>query len=269
MDIMNELPPEKFEAVDDLLAFVSIYDDENRTRAYMRMLEENHHLIRDKVCLEAGCGFGLFAEKMAQMGASKVYAVEKNPLLFQQAKSRLREYSNIVLVQQDIVDFVPNENVDLLVHEFFGQLLYDEDILSLERLQFTPGLILPDRAVLAGGCIDSSGAVDETVTPSVLEQLKGCLVSGLFDDEELELTFPVISWKAGYPLLTATVDVSDQPGDLLYFGLQIYNGNKMICQAGECDNWSYVWTPRAGHKFNLSFEPSARGMDVYFSWENP
>jgi SAM-dependent methyltransferase len=267
MDIMNELAPERFEEVDDLLAFVSIYDDDNRIKAYKQMLRENQQFINGAVCVEAGCGFGLFAEYMAKLGAKKVYAVERNPLLFQQAKSRLSQYYNVKVVQCDVRDFEPEEQINILVQELFGQLLYDEDIYVLNNLKFKPDLVLPNQAVLAGGCMDSEELIDETVNESVLKELNGCLVSGLFDDEDIPLTFPVAPWQMGKAQYSFTKDISSLKGDVLYFGLQILHSDKMLCQAAKCDNWSYVWTPRIGDIFTLEFEPTSRGMDTYFSWK--
>ena len=266
MDIINELPEKRFDELDDMLAFISIYDDENRTRAYFEMLESNRDDIKGKVCLEAGCGFGLISEHLARLGAKKVYAVEMNPHLFEIAKQRLASYKNVQVIQSDILDFRPPEKIDVLVHELFGQLLYDEDIFTLDRLKFEPGLVLPEKAVLMGGCMDSSALVDESVTPEVLSKLNGALVSGLFDDEDIGLTFPVLNWEFGKSAFQTTCDISAYPGDVLYFGLQIVHSDNVICTAGVCSNWSFVWTPRIGDRFELSFQPGNRGTNSCFKW---
>jgi len=266
MDILNELPEERFDELDDLLAFISIYDDENRTRAYFKMLEQNRDKIEGKVCLEAGCGFGLISEHLARLGAKKVFAVEMNPHLYKIAKQRLASYNNVQVIQSDILDFRPAEKIDVLVHELFGQLLYDEDIYTLDRLRFAPGLVLPEKAVLMGGCLDSAGLVDESVTPQVLHKLNGALVSGLFDDEDIELMFPVMNWEFSKSTYETICDISAYTGDVLYFGLQILHEDKVICQAGICSNWSFVWTRRCGDRFNVSFEPGNRGTLSYFKW---
>jgi len=266
MDILNELPEKRFDELDDLLAFISIYDDENRTRAYFKMLEQNRDKIEGKVCLEAGCGFGLISEELAKLGAKKVYAVEMNPHLYKIAKQRLATYNNVQVVQSDILDFRSPEKIDVLVHELFGQLLYDEDIYTLDRLRFAPGLVLPEKAVLMGGCIDSACMADNTVTPQVLQKLEGALVSGLFDDEDIELAFPVVNWEFGKSTFQTICDISAYTGDVLYLGLQIVHQDKVICRAGVCSNWSFVWTPRCGNRFELSFKPGSRGTLSYFKW---
>ncbi len=266
MDILNELPEETFSQVDDLLAFISIYDDRKRLDAYHRMLHKCRSIIQDRVCLEAGAGAGIFSEWMARMGARKVYAVEVNPLLCQLAWKRLQHYVNVEVIQADIRSFVPPEPVDLLVHELFGQLLYDEDVTVLEKLPFRAARILPAEAYLACGCVSSRQVVDATVTQEVLKHLDGVLVSGLFDEDRLALTDTVLSWQPGSVQLSVEKDISHLQGDLLYFGLQIWFDGRPVCQAGQCHNWSYVWTPRTGNRFLLRFEPAARGMQVRFYW---
>lgn len=266
MDIVNKLAPERFGEVDDLLTFVSIYDDHKRLAGYQQMLQENVAHIKGQVCVDAGCGFGYLSEILVKLGARKVYAIEVNPHLFQIAHKRLNKYPRVELIHTDLRDFVPTEQIAVMVHEFFGQMLYDEDLLMLNDLKFQPDLFLPDHAVLMAGCAYSADHVDDTVSPLVLNQLKGVLVSGLFDDLDIPLQFPVINWSPGHLKSYCECDLSPYKGDLIYFGIQIYHQQKLICQSGICENWSYVWTPRDGDVFTLNFLPEERGTEVYFSW---
>ncbi len=263
---MNELPDEQFEQIDDLLAFVSIYDDDNRREAYFRLLEEHEAQIKGVVCVEAGCGFGVMAEKMAQLGARRVYAVEANPHLYAVARQNLRPYKNVRVVHSDIRDFQPPEPVSILVHEFFGQLLFDEDIHVLNQLQFVPDQILPNKAILELKLLSSANFVDEVVTADVLQKLRGALVSGLFDAEDVVPDVPIMQWQPGLKQFAAEFHLKDRRGDLLCFGLKIFHDQKIVCRAEECDNWSYVWTPRAGDAFRLEFTPGERGAEVTFNW---
>ncbi len=267
MDIMNDLPEAQFNNLDDLLAFISIYDDENRSRAYFNMLENHVDLIQHKICVEAGCGFGLMAEHMAKLGAKKVYAVEANPFLFDIAKKRLSVYENIQVVHADIRDFKPDDPIDLLVHEFFGQLVLDEDIYVLDQLAFEPAHIMPNRASLKMSLLQQNDLIDESITDDVLKRLKGALVSGLFEDEGIIPKETILEWRPGRKEFQTTVDLSGQNGDVLCFGLEIFHNDDFICRAGECDNWSLVWTPRAGEMFDLRFEPAERGTSVLFKWQ--
>lgn len=266
MDIMNELPDKQFEQLDDLLAFVSIYDDDLRKESYFRLLESHEAQIKGAVCAEAGCGFGLMAEKMAQLGARRVYAIEANHHLYEIARQRLRQYKDVVVIHADIRDFKPPEPVSILVHEFFGQLLFDEDINVLNQLQFKPAQILPNKAILELGLLNSADFVDDVVTYHVLSELHGALVSGLFEGEDVIPDLPVMQWRPGLDRYKAEINLEGREGDLLCFGLKIYHNEKFICRAEECDNWSYVWTPRVGDVFRLEFEPGDRGAEVKFSW---
>lgn len=266
MEIINELSEEKFYEIDDLLAFISIYDDQNRFRGYLQLIEILEENIRGAVCLEAGCGFGLFSEEMARRGARKVYAVEANPSLFEIAKKRLHKYPNIELILSDIRDFIPEDPVDILLHDFFGQLLYDEDLFVLDSLRFKPARIVPNWAVLKGGLTFSRKMVDSTVTQQVLKKLQGVLVSGLFDEQNLPLQFSILEWLPAKPNYHTKFNLSDYEGDLLYFGIQIFQDDQLLCQSGICENWSYIWTPRAGNIFELQFTPDKQGMKVYFNW---
>ncbi len=266
MDIMNDLPEAQFNNIDDLLAFVSIYDDDNRTRAYFELLNDHVDLIKNKICLEAGCGFGLMAERMAQLGAKKVYAVEANPHLYDIAAHRLAGYKNVQVIHSDIRDFTPQETIDLLVHEFFGQLLCDEDIHVLDHLVFSPKIIMPNQAKLKMSLFCKDDLLDEVVTDSVLNKLNGALVSGLFDDEEIVLHETILEWRPDRHEFQKIIDLKQRHGDMLCMGLEVFHDDTFVCRAGDCDNWSLVWTPRAGERFEIMFDPVERGTVVHFNW---
>lgn len=266
MEIINELPDAVFDRIDDLLAFVSIYDDEQRTAAYLDLLQRHADDIRGAVCVEAGCGFGLLSEKLAQLGARKVYAVEANQHLAKIARERLAPYDNTVVIEGDVADLCPIERVDVLVHELFGQLLFDEDIYSLQSLNFEPRLWLPDEALLKVALHRSQEYVDDVVTPQVLFETKGALISGLFEEEAVQDGLEVMRWTPSKFPRHVDVDLSGKSGDLLCFFLEIYHQKRLICRTGECSNWAPVWTARAGDSFRLQFRPQSRGAAVFFKW---
>lgn len=266
MDIMNHLGRGRFADADDLLAFISIYDDERRTRAYRRMIRSESSAIKNAICVDAGCGLGLFSADMARLGARHVFAVEANRSLYELARTRLQRFQNVTVIHEDIAQFKPRERVDVLVHEFFGQLLYDEDLIALQHLRFAPRLFLPDRAMLMAGLCSAKKVVDRNVTMEVLQRLNGVLVSGLFEDRFLSYKVPVLTWTPRRYVTRVVCDLRAMPGDLLYMGLQVFYQNTLICQAGRCENWSAVWTPRVGDRFRLDFMPAGRGMDVSFAW---
>jgi SAM-dependent methyltransferase len=269
VDILNSLPEDRYNEVDDLLTFVSIYDDDERTRAYHAMLRRHRDLIAGKVVVEAGCGLGIFSAAMARLGARKVYAVEVNPLLRALAAETVGPYPAVTLVQSDIRAFVPEEPVDLLVHDFFGQMLFDEELHVLAELAFRPARVLPDRALLRFGWGRASSFCDRVVTPAVLSKLRGVLVSGLFDDEGARRFYRTAAeWSAAGGLVARATDLAGvgRPSDVLYFGLEIYDGAHLVGRSGCSANWSYVFTPRAGDRFRIGFEWNGRFMEAVFSW---
>lgn len=91
-------------------------------------------------------------------------------------------------------------------------------------------------------------------------------MSGLFDEGELPLQFPIASWTFGQAEREVVCDLSGREGDLLYLGLQIYHGNWLIGQAGHCESWPCVWTLRSGDRFRLRVVPGERGVAVHFTW---
>jgi len=266
VDIINDLPERLFDDIDDLLAFISIYDDRRRLAAYRRLLHAHRRQIKGAVCLDAGCGLGYFSEQCHRLGAAKIYAVEANPHLFSLAKERFRDRDRIEWIQDDIRNFRPKEKIHILVHEFFGQMLFDEDLFVLDGLNFKPQLFLPNRARLMAGLLPSAQILDANVNRSMLDRLQGVLVSGLFEDKGLPLQFPVTEWRPGKSVWRTECSLQGKKGDLLYFGLQILHDDQVICQAAACNNWSFVWTPRFGDRFELSFPPASRGRKVKFKW---
>jgi len=271
MDLLNHLSPRRFREVDDLLAFISIYDDTQRTRAFRALLRAHQKQIRGAVCAEGGCGLGLMASEMAKLGAQQVYAVEQNPLLAKLARQRIsllpKNISRrIEVIEAPLQEFRPPRAIDVLVHEFYGQLLYDEDLWVLENLKFKPKLVLPDGGELRAGVVSSQRYLDRAMTNDLLKSLEGALVAGLFEEKLDELQFPVLRWKFGQALRQIKNDLGAHKADLLCFGVAVTHRGRRVCEAGRCPNWSYVWTPRCGNRFAFEFRPAAAGRACYFRW---
>jgi hypothetical protein len=271
MDILNKLPRRQFEEVDELLAFISIYDDRRRTRALKSLLRANARLIRGAVCVEGGCGLGELSIELARLGARKVYAVEQNPRLARLVQQRIRTLPNylrspIEVVGSPLQQFRPPDHVNVLVHEFYGQLLYDEDLWVLGNLRFSPDVVLPDGGELRAGVGSSSAYGDDIVSPDVLRQLDGVLVSGLFEEKLTERTRPVLRWTFGKGLVPVRHSFAGLRGDLVCFGVVVTHKGKKICEAGVCPNWAYVWTLRKADRVSLQFHRAARGAECLFRW---
>jgi len=267
MDIVNRLSPRQFRTYDDLLAFISIYDDRERLRAYRRLLRAHREFIRGAVCMEAGCGLGILTEELLRLGARRVYAVERNRLLFRLARQRLERYERVTLLHADVREVVPEEPVAVLVHDFYGMMLYDEELWVLDELPFRPGLVLPDGGCLMVGLTQSEVVCDRTVTPEVFRALAGVLVSGLFAAEDLPGRWEAARWRFGQGLRLEPPDLSGHEGDVLFFYLSVRHGDMEVCRAGRCSNWAYIWTPRVADRFTLDFRRRGDyGMEVLFRW---
>jgi hypothetical protein len=271
MDILNKLPRRRYEEVDELLAFISIYDDHRRMRALKSLLRADSHRIRGAVCVEGGCGLGSLSIEMAKLGARKVYAVEQNPLLAKLVRERVSGLPKNISRRIEVVElplerFHPASHVNVLVHEFYGQLLYDEDLWVLGRLKFSPDVVIPNGGELLAGIGSSRAYRDRVVTESVLQQLDGVLVSGLYEEGVSERTQPVLRWSFGRGLFPVKHNFADRKGDLACFGVAITHNGKRICEAGVCPNWSYVWTLRKGNRVSFRFRPAARGAECSFCW---
>lgn len=271
MDILNRLPADRFRTVDDLLAFISIYDDTRRTRAYLRLLRKHRRFIHGAVCVEGGAGLALFSIEMACLGARKVYAVEQNPLLAKLAQQRIdqqpkRVRERIELVNTPLQHFRPHEHIDVLVHEFYGQLLYDEDLWVLDKLKFRPDLVLPNGGELHAGVVSSSSYRDAVIGPEMIASLDGVLVAGLFEERLTELRIPVLRWEYHKGLQPLKHHFGKLRGDLLCLGLVVTHNGQRVCEAGKCPNWSYVWTARKGNAISLSFRRAGPTMESVFRW---
>jgi hypothetical protein len=271
MDILNSLPTRRFREVDDLLAFISIYDDTRRTRALRKLLRAHQKQIRGAVCVEGGCGLGLLAEEMAKLGARHIFAVEQNPFLAKLARQRFAQLpaalsQRLEVIEMPLQEFRPPQKIDVLVHEFYGQLLYDEDLWVLENLKFKPKLVLPDGGELLAGVVSSQHYLDRVMTGGLLKSLAGVLVAGLFEEKLRELQFPVLRWQFGKGLSQVPHDLIGKKGDLLCFGVAITHRGRRLCEAGRCPNWSYVWTPLCGNRFVFEFRPATAGRECYFRW---
>lgn len=93
------------------------------------------------------------------------------------------------------------------------------------------------------------------------------LVSGLFDEGKLKLQRTCAEWNHGKPFAKSfETSLKGMKGDLLYMGLEVTHGDQLICQAGVCENWSWVWTQRSGDEFLLRFPMGERAPEVVFGW---
>ncbi len=267
MEILNYYPETKLAELFDFLGFVSIYEDRERSKAYFKLMNKHRKIFKDAVVIEAGAGFGEFSQKALDMGAKKLYAVEINKYMTDLLKKRFGKNKNVRVVKKDFFDFMPAEKrADILIHDLYGPLLYDESLYALEKLKYPVENIFPNGGRLAFAVVDSKKFTDKVIDSRVLNELKGALVSDLFDPYEGKFPYEATSWTAADGLKCKNPDISQVKGDLLVFRLEIFHDGKFISSASECDNWPMVWTPRAGNRFELIFKRKGIYCNPYFKW---
>jgi SAM-dependent methyltransferase len=291
MEILNGFPDKKLAELFDFLGFIGIYEDRKRTSAYKRLMKENKSVFDGALVVEAGAGFGLFSKEAVWLGARKVYSVEVNRYMASILRKRAKEEKKITVVEKDIAFFKPRERMcDVLVHELFGPLVYDESLHALRKLSFSPKVVIPNQARLRYRLFKFVDVIDEFVDREVLEELGGALVADLFEypkdvgskDEHPKSDYPkkgnpkvrhsdknhgtALDWSFEEGLQSREVDLSRQSGDLVCFYLEILHDGNHVLSALECTNWPLVWTVRKGNSFTITFKKKGLYCEPMLDW---
>ncbi|NPB04523.1 MAG: hypothetical protein GXO39_08975 [Thermotogae bacterium] len=269
LEILNQIPFKRYEALSDYLAFLGIYDDDSRRKVWTDLLERHQKSIEGAVVVELGAGFGEFSALALELGARKVYAVERNPYMYQLLKERLSGYKNVRVIKADALKFSPPEEVGVIIHDFYGPLLYDESLYVLDNLPYRPRLVLPNGGSLVVMGIDSESLNDPLLKPDVLRPLEGVIVADLvpLDDKPKSEEVEVANWRFGRGLnLSKEIDVGRMDGDLLLFYMKVQHNGRDLCDPFTCTNWSLGWTPRVGDVFTLNYRWDGDFTRVSFRW---
>ena len=82
------------------------------------------NIEEDKTVLEIGSGYGSLTKKIVSMKPNKIFAVEKDKKLVSFLKKNFKDFSNIRIIDNDILDFIKNKNLgqNIIV---FGNLPYN------------------------------------------------------------------------------------------------------------------------------------------------
>lgn len=268
MEIINEIKGKKRVYIDDFLSFIPIYEDKKRERALRKLLLKNKQWVKDKVCVEAGAGKGIFSKLMVLLGAKKVYAVEESFYLFKILKENVKSEKKIIPVNKRIEEFLPDEEIDLLFHEFYGSLLLDESIFALEKINFKPKRVMPDGGALWCMILKEEDIIkkDRIYEKKWKEILKGVLVTDLFPFIKFKPHFKIIEWRYGKTLKKSFEIEIKKKGDFLVFSSEIKDRGKSILKTWEADTWSLIFTPISGKKFLLKFNYKNAYTEVDFKW---
>ncbi len=269
MEILNDIPDDKYVEVDEFLAYIGIYDDIVRLERFRQHLSRLKSHIEGKTVVEAGAGFGLLSREILKLNPRKLFAVERNDLTYNVLKTRLADFDRVETIHGGIEEFEPDCEVDLLVHEFYGSMLYDENLFSLQQLRFQPKMVFPNGGELRAAVVALSDVHDDVVDTNVLRQLDGVVVGDLFPDHSLsaaDFDIVVARYAYGEGIESFETDISRRDGELVAFSLFITHDGEVVCDAITCENWSIAWTPRSGDMFRLDFEVEDGAVKTIFQW---
>lgn len=269
MELFNELSEERENEINDFLTFIPIYESKRRFRGLRSLLKKNQKHIRNKVCMEAGAGRGLFTQELLNLGATRVHAVERAGIMYGLLEERFGKEERVHLVKEDVGVYKPSEPIGVLFHEFYGSLILDESILSLRELEFKPDLILPDGGRLWAMPLYEKDIMekDDVYEPRWKKLLGGTLISEIFEWQQFKPQWEVFSWDIYDKRRSFTWSIPEDCDWLALCGEVTHQG-KGVLKMWWTHNWPIIYTPVQGKTFTLSFEYLGEGYTgVYFEWE--
>lgn len=267
MELFNELPIRRTQAVEDFLTFIPIYESAMRHRSLRALLKKHRSLIRGRVCMEAGAGRGLFAAEMLKLGAKKVIALERSAVLHELLSSLHRD-KHLQIVKADVTRFKPSEPVDLLFHEFYGPLILDEALPALRQLRFKPATILPDGGRLWAMPLSDAHIrkKDALYTAEWKTALGGAMISDLFTGIPFQPKWEVFHWtvrdrrmRFSFPI-PKTCDWIALCGEITHEGAS-------VLRMWRTGNWPVIYTPVMGKTMELSFRYVDGFTEVRLKWK--
>ncbi|CAF3212258.1 unnamed protein product [Rotaria socialis] len=129
--------------------------DTVRTESYLKTIQENVDIFRNKIILDVGCGTGILSMACIKYGHAKmVIAVDMSDMIYDAmaiAKENNIDESKIVFIHGRIEDVkLPVDKVDIIISEWMGYFLLFECMLESiifarnAYLEKETGLVLPD-----------------------------------------------------------------------------------------------------------------------------
>tara|TARA_Y100000590_G_scaffold467158_1_gene645052 strand:+ start:3493 stop:4299 length:807 start_codon:yes stop_codon:yes gene_type:complete len=82
------------------------------------------NLYTNKTVMEIGAGYGHLTEAIYRMDPKKIFAIEKDKILFSYLKNKFKNYKNIIIINEDILDLIKKNKLEenIIV---FGNLPYN------------------------------------------------------------------------------------------------------------------------------------------------
>jgi len=265
-EIVNKLPAKKFQEADEFLNFLGIYEDEKRNQSFSRLIERNGCFIAGRTGVEAGAGLGSLTQVLLDAGAKKVYAVEENSFCAQFLKNRFKSNNKVKVIHDKIENFTPprKEKMQFLFQELYGPLLLDESLLSLEKIKFDPGIVLPDSGLILGEVVRLEDFNDPTITEDIINLLEGTLVTDLFLNFRFKKPFVIGSWQFRKGQRNYSFEAGITKKGILSLGMEVWHGQRKVSGTGYCFNWPYIFVPVKPGTVNLRFQYSKGLTEVEF-----
>ncbi|CAG5118172.1 unnamed protein product [Candidula unifasciata] len=150
----------------DLSVHELMLKDRPRTQAYRKFIEDNLHLLKDKIVMDVGAGTGILSLFAASAGAKKVLAVEASSVarLCQEIVQE-NNLNHIIEVIHGTVETIslPSDirQVDVIISEWMGfyllhESMLDSVIVARDRFLAPGGVMLPSHASLLFAPVDMS-----------------------------------------------------------------------------------------------------------------
>lgn len=116
---------------DKVIFFINYF--QVRTEAYLKSIEKNKNIFRDKIVLDIGCGTGILSIFAAKAGAKHVYGIEFADIA-DYAKEVIKRNNlseKITIIKAKVEEVVlPVEKVDIIISEWMGYFLLYESMLD-------------------------------------------------------------------------------------------------------------------------------------------
>ncbi|XP_020897476.1 histone-arginine methyltransferase CARMER [Exaiptasia diaphana] len=110
----------------------NMMQDYTRTSTYQKAMLQNHVDFEDKVVIDVGAGSGILSFFAVQAGAKKVYAIEASSMA-KHAELLVKKNNlegKIILVPGKVEEVHIPEEVDIIISEPMGYMLYNERMLE-------------------------------------------------------------------------------------------------------------------------------------------